>query len=142
MMTQGYYETDGSGDWRPLAQVHLAHVVNDGSVLLRAVLYVDAAGCEHIAPVGMSTDGGSKPKWSWTFFGHPYDPHYLPAYVIHDAGCECAMRVYQMDRERGRYLRLHADRTFREGVLHLGASRWRAASYYRAVRCGAWWSMR
>ena len=141
-LPQGYYEADDAGAWQPLKQVQLAHVIGDGAVVLRSMLYIDAAGGQHLAPVGLATDGGSKPKLSWAVFGHPYDPHYLPAYVIHDAGCEAALRVFQMDKARGRELRLHADRTFREGVLHLGASRWRAASYYRAVRCGAWWAMR
>ena len=145
-MTQGYYEaapdSTASDPWRPLVQVHLAHILGDGSSLLRSVLYIDEAGGEHLAPVGLLTDGGSKPRWSWAVFGHPYDPHYLPAYVVHDAECEAAHRVAACDPARAAVLRLHADRTFREGVLHLGASRWRAASYYRAVRFGAWFAAR
>jgi hypothetical protein len=160
-LSQGYYQRAGAGhDWALCAEVQLAHVVSSKrGRSLHDLLYIDAAGAEHLAAAGTETDGGSKPRWSWLLFGHPYDPRYLRAYVIHDAAVEAARRVYQMDVARGRALRLHADRTFREGVLWIGlqhaaqlptkakrrraraAARARAASYYRAVRAGAWWEM-
>jgi hypothetical protein len=142
-LAQGYYQRPGAGcDWSLCTEVGLAHIVGSKRCrTLHDLLYIDAAGAEHLAVAGTETDGGSKPRWSWLLFGHPYDPRYLRAYVVHDAACEAARRVYAMDLARGRALRLHADRTFREGVRHLGGSAWRAASYYRAVRAGAWWEM-
>jgi len=159
-LTQGYYQRPDAGhDWAVCAEVGLAHGV--GSRVCRTLedlLYIDAGGAEHLAARGTLTDGGSKPRWTWIVFGHPFDKLYLRAYVVHDAACEAALRVYAMDVARGRELRLHADRTFREGVLWIGMqaaaekpkkkrkraerlARARAASYYRAVRCGAWWEM-
>ena len=142
-LPQGYYMRRAEADaWEPCAEVALAHIVGrDECRTIHDILYIDAAGGEHLAGAGTITDGGSKPRWTWAIFGHPFDRHYLRAYVVHDAECDAAWHIYGIDRDRGRLLRLHADRTFRRGVRWLGAGPWRAASYYRAVRVGAWWQM-
>ena len=142
-LAQGYYMRWLSSDpWRVCEEVTLAHIVGSTKArLTHELLYVDSDGVEHYTGAGLLTDGGSKPRWSWLWFGHPYDPRFLRAYVTHDGACDRARWVFKMDADRGRLLRLHADRTFRNGVLWLGAGWWRAASYYRAVRCGAWWEM-
>jgi hypothetical protein len=151
---KGYYQfIDGA--WFPmfgqLREVRLVHVV-DGTrryaVLARSIKYVDAQGREHIAKHGMETDGGSKPRLVWWIFGHPFDAVYLPAYVVHDAGCYAAAEVFhgtgqiEGNRELGWAMRRAADRTFIEGVGHLGGSLARRRSYWRAVRFGAWWALR
>ncbi len=55
--------------------------------LLADFTYVDKDGTHYTAPKGDVTDGGSIPRWAWSFVGGPFSGLYLKPAVIHDNLC-------------------------------------------------------
>jgi hypothetical protein len=53
-------------------------------VCVRDFAYVDEAGTTHFIPNGFVTDGASIPGLFWLTVGHPFDPAFICAAVIHD----------------------------------------------------------
>ena len=104
--------------------------------LVEELRYTDNDGLVHTAPVGLQTDGATVwklPRATWWISGAPYG-RYLAAYLIHDAECVAARNLTGKYRKEAR---LDADRTLREMVRSLGASRVTASLIYRGVRVGA-----
>jgi len=152
-MNQGYYIKRGFAEWAPLDAVPVAHIIKPGRRQLARleadVLYVGRMGSRSMARAGMIYDGGSKPRWSWLFAGHPWG-EYLPSYTIHDADCQTIRHLFDsgaITHAEAHLMRRKADRRFLEGLRWLarhklaqgGAwARWLARAKYRAVRCHAW----
>jgi len=86
----------------------------------------EAAGRVSV-PKGFRTDGGSIPPLLWPIIGHPMDPTYYPAAVVHD---------YLYCRQYA--TRRCADRAFREFLERLGVAAWRCWAMYVGVRLGGW----
>ncbi len=53
-------------------------------VLTETFAYRDRKGKLHVVPNGFVTDGASIPGLFWLAVGHPFDPDYICAAVIHD----------------------------------------------------------
>ena len=78
--------------------------------------YRDAKGRLYVVPEGFETDGASIPAPFWAAVGHPYDPDYVCAAVLHDF----LWRKCKTWRQR-----TAANRLFREILQRQGtASHW------------------
>ena len=49
--------------------------------------FYDPDGKRWHVPKGEPTDGASIPKVLWTVLGHPFDPDFINAAIIHDHFC-------------------------------------------------------
>jgi len=85
----------------------------------------------YFVEAGFVTDGASIPRLLWPLIGHPIDPSYYPAAIVHDS-LYCNQPV-----TRG-----CADAVFCRLLRRLGVARWRVALMYTGVRLGGWvgWS--
>jgi len=101
----------GQGRWRTLSALAVT---------------TEAAGRVSV-PKGFRTDGASIPRPLWPIIGHPMDPEYYPAAVVHDY-LYCQQRM----------TRRQADCVFRELLERLGVAAWRCWAMYVGVRLGGW----
>jgi hypothetical protein len=103
-------------------------------------LYIDFAfydpdGKRWSVPKGEPTDGASIPKVLWTVLGHPFDPDFINAAIIHDHFCRQADQ--SETRELRDKLRKEADVMFYYACKADGCSRVKAFSMFKGVRIGA-----
>jgi hypothetical protein len=103
-------------------------------------LYIDFAfydpdGKRWSVPKGEPTDGASIPKVLWTVLGHPFDPDFINAAIIHDHFCREADQ--SETRELRDKLRKEADVMFYYACKADGCSRVKAFSMFKGVRIGA-----
>lgn len=131
-LPQGYYTWTDTG-WQESTDVDLRMLAGGKEAMLLAdFAYVDADGYLHRGREGLLFDGGSKPWWTQTLFGHPWN-EYLPSYLIHDQQCDdinVALRLGAISAEVARHLRRISDRLFSEGMTWL--------KRYRLNRAGSW----
>jgi hypothetical protein len=87
-------------------------------------------------PEGYIFDGASIPRLVWSFIGHPFDPKFIEAAVVHDWYCDRAaeLRDYQ--------LRVIGDVVFFALLRRAGVSWRKRSSMYLAVRSYGLWSFR
>ena len=103
-------------------------------------LYIDFAfydpdGKRWSVPKGEPTDGASIPKVLWTVLGHPFNPDFINAAIIHDHFCREADK--SETRELRDKLRKEADVMFYYACKADGCSRVKAFSMFKGVRIGA-----
>jgi len=97
--------------------------------------FYDPDGKRWHVPKGEPTDGASIPKVLWTVLGHPFDPDFINAAIIHDHFCREADN--SETRELRNKLRKAADVMFYYACKVDGCSRVKAFSMFKGVRIGA-----
>jgi hypothetical protein len=98
----------------------------DGYIVAEKFAIIDDEGNPHIFDVGFESDGGTIPWWLRTIV--PSGGRFLPAYLIHDAGCEDANKL-------GAYsIRYEYDKDIYKNLRGCGAARWRARPISSAVK--------
>jgi hypothetical protein len=97
--------------------------------------FYDPDGKRWHVPKGEPTDGASIPKVLWTVLGHPFDPDFINAAIIHDHFCREADK--SDTRELRDKLRKEADVMFYYACKADGCSRVKAFSMFKGVRIGA-----
>lgn len=97
--------------------------------------YYDPDGKKWLVPKGAPTDGASIPKWLWPILGHPFDPEFVNAAIVHDHYCRIADKS---DNRKSRdSLRKEADIMFYYACICDGCSIDKAFSMFKGVRIGA-----
>ena len=109
--------------WIRSIDVPVKHLASKKKAILLACLaFVHESGYVSWAPVYLKFDGGSKPKASWLFLGHPFG-EYLFSYGIHDYEWGLIWSFFRAGkitaRERRKQLKA-SDRRFREIHLYIG----------------------
>lgn len=81
-----------------------------------------------IVPKGFLTDGASIPRFLWRICGHPMTTKRFPIAVVHDF-------IYSLgDKNRWGYTRADADGIYRDGLVVLEFSKWKANTEYYAIK--------
>lgn len=97
--------------------------------------YFDPNGKEWHVGKGEPTDGATIPKWLWPVLGHPFDPEFINAAIIHDHFCRLADN--SKTKARRDQLRKEADIMFYHACICDGCSIDKAFSLFKGVRIGA-----
>lgn len=98
--------------------------VDDECWRLMTDFYVEVDGLPYTVETGFVTDGASIPRFLWRLCGHPMSTKRLPAAVFHDWLYDHPLTFTRAD----------ADAIYRDGLIALGFSRFKANLEYYALR--------
>ena len=95
--------------------------------------YTTDEGITHTVEIGFISDGGSIPKFAWSFIGSPFVGYYRKSVAVHDK-----LYATQRDDEGNKITREYADKVFLDAMRDEGVALWKRHTMYRAIRLYSW----